>query len=499
VASTSSTSTPAAPATVALIPRSLVQLAAAAGVAIAVAAVMWLVFDPWYLNYDARYALLWAGDLWNGDRPDYDTPFAPTPHPLQTAVGFVIHPFGASDQLLTWIVLISFGVLGWLVYRLGAQLFSPWAGLVAAVAVLTRPALERDALLAYQDIPFAALIVGAVLIEARRPRRGLPVFVLLAVAGLLRPEAWFLSGLYFLYMWPAVSNRTRVLFAALTAIAPLIWMLSDLLIAHDALHSLHGTAELADEQDRRRHIHQVPYWTLQYFGFTLREPLVVGVPVGLAFAWLYRRRAGTLPVVVALAMTLVFAIGPLFGLPLIGRYLRTPAILMSLFYGLAVCGWALLPQGRARRGWFYAGMLALALSVAFLPRHFNMLEGLDNRIERDGRLYADLRGVGTALDVRAVFNGCGSLSVADHRPMPYLRYWLEGKPGSVQTIEKGASPLGPLLVVPRPVPHVKRFYRENFPRVTVPRGYRKLYTNDSWSVYWRSGSCTFDRLTGPLS
>jgi hypothetical protein len=495
VATTSSTSTPATRAPVTRIPRPLARFAVPAGVAVAVAVVMHFVFNPWYLNYDARYALLWAGDLWHGDRPDYDTPFAPTPHPLQTAVGFVIHPFGASDQLLTWIVLLSFGVLGWLVYRLGAQLFSPWAGLVAAVAVLTRPALERDALLAYQDIPFAALIVGAVLIEARRPRRGLPVFVLLAVAGLLRPEAWFLSGLYFLYMWPAVSNRTRVLFAALTATAPLIWMLSDLLIAHDALHSLHGTAELADEQDRRRHIHQVPYWTLQYFGFTLREPLVLGVPIGLVFAWLYRRRAGTLPLVVALAMTFVFAIGPLFGLPLIGRYLRTPAILMTVFYGLAVCGWMLLPEGRARRRWLIAGMVALAASVVFLPRHFNMLEGLHNRIERDGRLYADLRDVGTAPTVRDTFDACGSLSVADHRPMPYLRYWLEGKPGSVQTVEKNASPLRELLVTPRAVPHVKRFYRENFPRVTPPRSYSELYENGSWSVYYRSGSCP----TGPPS
>ena len=494
-----SSSTSAAPARVARIPQSLVRLAAPAGVAVAVAAVLHFVFSPWYLNYDARYALLWAGDLWHGDRPDYGTPFTPTPHPLQTAVGFLVHPFGASDQLLTWIVLLSFGALGWLVYRLGAELFSPWAGLVAAIAVLTRPALERDALLAYQDIPFAALIVGAVLMEARRPRRGVPVFVVLAIAGLLRPEAWFLSGLYFLYMWPAVSNRTRVLFAALVASAPLIWMLSDLLIAHDALHSLHGTAALADEQDRRRHIHQVPYWTLQYLGFTLREPLLIGVPIGLVFAWLYRRRAGTLPVVVALAMTLVFAIGPLFGLPLIGRYLRTPAILMALFYGLAVCGWMLLPEGRARRGWLVAGMVALAASVVFGPRHFNMLEGLHNRIERDGRLYADLRDVGTAPPVRETFEACGSLSVADHRPMPYLRYWLDGKPGSVQTIEKGASPLGPILVEPRAVPHVKRFYRENFPRVTLPRGYSKLYTNDSWSVYYRRGSCTSDSATGPLS
>jgi hypothetical protein len=69
----------------------------------------------------------------------------------------------------------------------------------------------------------------------------------------------------------------------------------------------------------------------------------------------------------------------------------------------------------------------------------------------------------------------------------------------VQTVEKGASPQGPLLVTPRPVRDVKRFYRENFPRVPVPPGYRELYANDSWSVYYRPGGCTSYRPTGPPS
>ena len=138
-------------------------------------------------------------------------------------------------------------------------------------------------------------------------------------------------------------------FCALAASAPAIWMLSDLVIAHDALHSLHGTAALADEQDRRRHISQVPYWTLQYFGFTLREPLVVGRAdrAGVRVAVPPPRRAA-LPLAVAVAMTAVFAIGPVFGLPLIGRYLRTPAMLLALFYGLAVCGLGAAAGGEAR-------------------------------------------------------------------------------------------------------------------------------------------------------
>src|SRR5207237_1002635 len=162
------------------------------------------------------------------------------------------------------------------------------------------------------------------------------------------------------------------------ASAPLVWMVSDLVIAHDALHSLHGTAALADTQDRRRHISQVPYWTLQYFGYTLREPLLVGIPIGLAFAWLYRRRQGPLPL------------------------------------------------------------------------------------------------------ARQAFDAGTPLVTGDHRPIPYLRYWLGGTPGSVSTIEQDASPLGPMLVLPRNVPHVHRFYKKNFPHVTAPAGYRHIYANGSW-------------------
>src|SRR3954467_2678436 len=108
---------------------------------------------------------------------------------------------------MLWLVLLCFGALVWLTYRLGAELFSPWVGAVAALVVLTRPALERDALVGYQDTAFAALIVWAVLLEARRPRRGTAVLAVLAVAGLMRPEAWALAGLYAVWVWQGGPAR----------------------------------------------------------------------------------------------------------------------------------------------------------------------------------------------------------------------------------------------------------------------------------------------------
>src|SRR3954452_14946054 len=204
-----------------------------------VAALLWLVYRPWFLNYDARYSLLWARDLWTGHAPEYTASFAPTPHPLQTAVSSLALPFGeAADDVATLGILLCFGALVWLAFRLGAELFSPWAGAVAALVVATRPALERDALLAYQDIPFAALVVGAVLLEVRRPRRGVPVLALLVVAGLLRPEAWVLGALYVLWLWPELTPRRRAVLLGVAALAPALWALSDWLVTGDPLHSL---------------------------------------------------------------------------------------------------------------------------------------------------------------------------------------------------------------------------------------------------------------------
>ena len=52
----------------------------------------------------------------------------------------------------------------------------------------------------------------AIALEVERPRRGLPVLGLLAAAGLLRPDAWVLSGAYWLWCtWPPRTLRSVML------------------------------------------------------------------------------------------------------------------------------------------------------------------------------------------------------------------------------------------------------------------------------------------------
>ncbi|MET0551722.1 MAG: hypothetical protein ABW221_01715 [Vicinamibacteria bacterium] len=481
-------SAPAAAPSAPLARRLLPPVATVVGVAV----LLKLIYGPWYLNYDARYALLWARDALRGLSPEYKADFAPTPHPLETAASLLAVPFGQGGAvLMSWLILLAFGLLVWLTYRLGAELFHPAVGVVAALVVLSRPALERDALLGYQDTAFAVLIVLAVLLEARRPRRGEAVLALLAVAGLMRPEAWVLGGLYFLWMWPRADTAQRARLLGLTVLAPVVWAVTDAIVTGDPLHSLHGTADLAEAVDRRRDIVDAPYWTAQYYGYSLREPLVIGIPVGLFFAWRFRRREAILPLVVVAAMTLVFMIGPAFGLPLIGRYVRTPSVLLTLFYGLAVCGFLTLDDPRARRLWMWIGIACAGLSIVFLPWHVGMLADLERRLDRDGAMYAALRDTAHDPAVRRAVEECGGrITATDYRPLPHLRWWLGTDPGSVGTTFAGASPRADVMLLPRRVPLMRRFYQENFPRQAAPPGWQEIYRNGLWRVVAAPGCVT---------
>ena len=481
-------SAPAAAPSAPLARRLLPPVATVVGVAV----LLKLIYGPWYLNYDARYALLWARDALRGLSPEYKADFAPTPHPLETAASLLAVPFGQGGAvLMSWLILLAFGLLVWLTYRLGAELFHPAVGVVAALVVLSRPALERDALLGYQDTAFAVLIVLAVLLEARRPRRGEAVLALLAVAGLMRPEAWVLGGVYFLWMWPRADTAQRARLLGLTVLAPVVWAVTDAIVTGDPLHSLHGTADLAEAVDRRRDIVDAPYWTAQYYGYSLREPLVIGIPVGLFFAWRFRRREAILPLVVVAAMTLVFMIGPAFGLPLIGRYVRTPSVLLTLFYGLAVCGFLTLNDPRARRLWMWIGIACAGLSIVFLPWHVGMLADLERRIDRDGAMYAALRDTAHDPAVRRAVEECGGrITATDYRPLPHLRWWLGTDPGSVGTTFAGASPRADVMLLPRRVPLMRRFYQENFPRQAAPPGWQEIYRNGLWRVVAAPGCIT---------
>src|SRR5271157_3372700 len=218
---------------------------------------------PTYPTYDSFYALLWGRDLLHLHLPDFRVYRGPTEHPLAIAYGMLCSIFGQGGaRLMVLGSIASFVAVVAGVYRVGRLCFGPVVGLLAGLLVLSRFFVENLAAQGYLDISYVALIVWAIVLEVERPRRGAPVFLTLAAAGLLRPDAWVLSGVYWLWCsWPTRGDRaagflTRELvrrslrYLALAAIAPVVWAALDAIVTGNPLYSLSATAGLAAELER---------------------------------------------------------------------------------------------------------------------------------------------------------------------------------------------------------------------------------------------------------
>ncbi|MEA2141222.1 MAG: hypothetical protein QOC91_1321, partial [Solirubrobacteraceae bacterium] len=323
---------------------------------IAGAVLLRLITGVGFANYDTLYALAWGGQLARGETPAYDLPIAPTPHPLIEALGVVLYPLGprAVEKVTVWLGFLALAGCGWVLYRLASLWFGRAAGVLAALILLTRVPILSYGVRAYVDVPYLLLVLGAVLVEARRRAAGerpagAPVLALLALAGLLRPEAWVFSALYWLYVvlcerrarapqdaMPAGADRgisgadasperppgrprSRRALASLTllaAAAPLAWILSDLAITGDALWSLTNTRHTAHALDRITGIANVPEYVPRRIGEVLRPPVLVGAALGgvLSLLWLRRRAIGG--AVAGVIAVLAFVAVAVAGLPI---------------------------------------------------------------------------------------------------------------------------------------------------------------------------------------
>ncbi len=255
---------------------------------------------------------------------------------------------------------LSLGAIGYLIYRLGAEWFNRPVGLLAAAIVLTRVPMLDFGVRAYVDIPYIALVLAALLIETKRPRAGWPVLALLAVAGLLRPEAWLFSAAYLLYLaytragrpsgsLPPLAALVRpgelLGLTALAAAAPVLWALSDLAFAGDALYSLTGTQDTVDTLGRETGIGGLVTEGPPRLGEVVREPVLVGGALGVVLAFALLRGRARISLAAGVLALGAFSLLALGGLAVITRYLLLTGTIVSIFCAVAVFGWMLLERG----------------------------------------------------------------------------------------------------------------------------------------------------------
>src|SRR3954468_14126353 len=166
-------------------------------------------------------------------------------------------------------------------FRFAAAVFGEVVGWIFALLLLSRLDYGFLAARGYMDVPFLALIVWAAALEAERPRRGGAVWVLLACAGLLRPEAWLLSGAYALYLMWAERRLPRWTEIAWVLAAPLIWTGSDWLVTGDPLSSASYTTRSALSLGRRVPITHVPERLWHFMSALTKLPVLAAGVAGL--------------------------------------------------------------------------------------------------------------------------------------------------------------------------------------------------------------------------
>ena len=435
-----------------------------AGVLVGAAALRWLA-GPGLVNYDTLYTLVWGRQLAHGELPDLEVAIAPTPHPLANLAATLLSPLssieidGLHGELAALAVIgvayVSLALLGWVVFALGRAWFNPAAGVLAAAIVLTRvPVLDFGAR-AYVDIPFLVLVLGALLVETRRPRAGVPVLGLLALAGLLRPEAWLFSAAYLLWLlWPGLRSAARragpsrsaaardaAPLVALAACGPLLWALHDLLLTGNALHSLTGTRDNAELLGRVTGLEHVPQTVPRRLGEILREPVLLAAAGGglLALAWRRDRRVrlGAAAGLLALAAFCVLAAA---GLPIITRYLLLIGALLAIFAGAGAFGWLELLPGRERTWWARFGLVALLALVAFVPDQAGRIDRLGNALATQERIQAKLGDLVAGKPLPQ------PVAVPNRRPIPLLALWLKLDPRAIADAQDGLPARGSYLV-----------------------------------------------------
>jgi hypothetical protein len=456
---------------------------------------------PTYPTYDSFYALLWGRDLLHLHLPDFRVYRGPTEHPLAIAFGMLCSIFGDGGARL--MVLGSIGSFVAVVagmYRLGRLCFGPVVGLVAGLLVLSRFFIENLAAQGYLDISYVALIVWAVILEVERPRRGTVVFVVLAAAGLLRPDAWFLAGAYWLWCSWRAPNRRRLLYLALAAIGPVVWVLVDLIVTGKPFYSLNSTAGLAQELGRTQGVSSVigSVWT---FAVRIDKlPVLLGALAGIPLAiWLTPRRV-LVPLAALVLLLVVFVLEGAAGASVIDRYLMAAAVMLLLFCAVAVGGWAMLEPGTVLRRVWMAGAAVLVAYGAISAATTLSLSSLSTTLAYHEDFHKGLAVALRAPAVKRELRRCPLLTLPNNKLIPDARWILDtvgqhdivARSQARADVDKGSHALedrigrGSVAVFPL---GSAVFFEAivdvgDDPRDQIPQsGYRRIFTSRYYAIY----------------
>lgn len=466
----------------------------------AVAALLLAIFPRGFPNYDTIYSLLWGRELAEGLSPDRGATLPPTPHPLTELWGLVASPLGEGAIDLTMVVAyVALGLVGYLVYRLGSLWFDRPIGAVAALIVLTRAPYLSNGLRAYIDIPYIVLVLAALVVETRRPRAGWPVLALLALAGLLRPEAWLFAFAYLAYLFVTADGPKTRLYAtfearrrwvglvALALAGPVLWALFDWITAGSPTYSFTGTRETVETLERQTGPVDLVLYGPRRLGEVLQWPGMIGAAGGIVLGLITMRRRSMIGVAAAALALAAFAVLATAGLAIIPRYTMLAAAILAVFAALALLGWRLLEDGDPwRRPWQAFAALVALMFVVWAPNQYDLLQRVDTDLTNQSEIEGDLDALA---DSGAFEPICLPISVPNHRAVPRLAFDLDLRPSQIVSSADERQPRRGYFLEPASPFVIHNFILDpNDParfRVEVPPGFREVARNESWVLYRR--------------
>lgn len=492
---------------------------------VAVAAILLLLFPLGFPNYDTIYSLLWGSELADGLSPDRGAALPPTPHPLAELFGLATTPFGDGAIDLTMVVAyVSLGLVGYLVYRLGSLWFDRPIGAVAALIVLTRAPYLSNGLRAYIDLPYIALVLAALVLETKRPRAGWPVLALLALAGLLRPEAWLFSIAYLAYLAldfdrsrglrlrtgetgmpferadtqsaglirPALVRAKGIpvspTLVVLAFAAPILWALFDWITAGSPTYSFTGTRETVETLERQTGPVDLILYGPRRLGEVLQWPGMVGAAGGVLLGVAFVRRRSTIGVASAILALGGFAVLACAGLAIIPRYTMLAAAILAVFTALALLGWRLLEDGhRWRRAWQAFAALVVLMFVLWGPNQYDLLSRVDTDLTNQSEIESDLNDLAGSGAFEPL---CLPISVPNHRAVPRLAFDLDVRPSRIVSSSEQRHPERGYFLDPASPFVVHNFVLDpndpaRFETSVTPPGFQRTARNDSWVLYRR--------------
>ena len=396
-------------------------------------AVLWVVYGGGHLNYDAMYiSLVWGQQIAAGSPPDVDAPGTPTAHPLSNLVGAVLAALNATASpvllVLTYLAAVALIVATGLLAR--SLFHSTIAGLAAAALVATRGSLGFYTAMGRLDVAFAAVVAIAFLLELQQPRRGAAVFVMLGVAGLLRPEAWLIAGAYWLWLLAAGerAQRTVAFHTLLVAIPPLLWALTDFISTGDPVYSFTDTREAVARLTIPHGFSGIIEALPELLKREARLVVLIGAIGGLVVL-LRRPRAGFATGAMAVITAAVLAPIAAGGL-LLDRYVLPIVVLLCVLCGGFVTAW--LHQPRRHLLWTAAGSIVLLGLIASIPSQIDILRIRRFRVTQVAEQQRDLRGLLAQTRLPRT-----PIVAPNDRLRPLIAIWRDVPIGDVGHIDRG--------------------------------------------------------------